>query len=136
MTTHDIFITENDISELAQAKAAHIAGVLLLLRAYGIDLDRLERFYLAGGFAQYINVQHAMGIGLIPRMPVEKVEKIGNAAIEGATAVLCSTDVRGRIERLVRRIEHVELETIPEFFSYFVEGCQFKDSEQMSHAHG
>jgi hypothetical protein len=30
------------------------------------------------------------------------------------------------VEELVRRIEHVELETTPDFFEIFVEGCLYK----------
>ena len=30
------------------------------------------------------------------------------------------------IEELARRVEHVELETVPDFFEIFVEACQFK----------
>jgi hypothetical protein len=35
--------------------------------------------------------------------------------------------VRERVERLVRRVEHVELEADPRFFEVFVEGVQFKE---------
>jgi hypothetical protein len=31
---------------------------------------------------------------------------------------------------MARRIEHVELETIPDFFDIFVEGCMFKPMTQ------
>ena len=123
---HEIYISQADLAELAQAKAANIAGVALLLEQYGVGLAQVDRFYLAGGFANYINTAQAMRIGMIPQMPEAKVEKIGNAAIEGATALLCSASLRRRAEALAARIEHVELEALPSFFSAFVEGCQFK----------
>lgn len=123
---HEIYISQADLAELAQAKAANIAGVALLLEQYGVGLGQVEKFYLAGGFANYINVAQTMRIGMIPQMPETKVEKIGNAAIEGATALLCSAALRRRAERLAARIEHIELETLPGFFPAFVEGCQFK----------
>lgn len=122
----DLYLCDRDISELAQAKAATMAGASILLEAFGISLDDLDRFYLAGGFARYIDERQAMRIGMIPRMPVEKVEKIGNASIEGATAILCSSELRERIHRFAQRIEHIELERHPDFFGIFVEGCQFK----------
>lgn len=128
---HDLYICENDISNLAQAKAANIAGILILLEQYGVTLEQVDKFYLAGGFANYIDVEQAVRIGMIPEMPLEKIEKIGNASIEGATAMLCSATMRRRIETLVRRIEHVELERHPNFFGVFVEGCQFKSSAEM-----
>jgi uncharacterized 2Fe-2S/4Fe-4S cluster protein (DUF4445 family) len=61
-----------------------------------------------------------------PDLPAERVIKIGNAALEGATIMLLSKALRRAAETLVRQIEHVELETAPDFFDFFVEGCQFK----------
>jgi uncharacterized 2Fe-2S/4Fe-4S cluster protein (DUF4445 family) len=127
----DIYLAERDISELAQAKAANIAGQLILLEQYGITPGEVDRFYLAGGFAQYLTPEHAIRIGMIPDLPLEKIEKIGNAAIEGATMMLCSASLRARIESFVRGMEHVELEQHPNFFGIFVEGCQFKPSSAM-----
>lgn len=128
---HGLYLSDQDLSNLAQAKAANIAGVLILARRFGIALDQIDRFYLAGGFARYISVEQAVRIGMIPDIAEAKYDKIGNAAIEGATAMLRSRVMRERIERLVRRIEHVELEADPRFFNYFVEGCQFKSSNEM-----
>ncbi|MCH2584153.1 MAG: ATP-binding protein, partial [Planctomycetes bacterium] len=84
------------------------------------------RFYLAGGFASHLDLDSARRIGLIPDLPDEKITRIGNAAIEGATLALLSTRRRLELEETVSRIEHIELETDPDFFDHFVEGCQFK----------
>ena len=62
-------------------------------------------------------------------MPADRVAKVGNAALEGATIMLVSRRMRAVAEDLVRRIEHVELETTPDFFDIFVEGCMFKPME-------
>ena len=67
-----------------------------------------------------------MGIGFIADFPQERVTRAGNAALEGATLMLLSQDMRRRVEALVRNIEHIELETTPDFFEIFVEGCMFK----------
>jgi uncharacterized 2Fe-2S/4Fe-4S cluster protein (DUF4445 family) len=67
-----------------------------------------------------------MEIGFLAPVPLERVEKVGNAALEGACRLLLSRSARESTERLVRRIRHVELETTPDFFDIFVEGCQFK----------
>ena len=40
--------------------------------------------------------------------------------------MLVSGKMRDEIEALARCVEHVELETTPDFFDMFVEGCQFK----------
>ena len=61
-----------------------------------------------------------------PPVPTARIAKVGNAAAQGAREVLLSAGKRARIEALAKRIEHVELETTPDFFELFVEGCQFK----------
>jgi uncharacterized 2Fe-2S/4Fe-4S cluster protein (DUF4445 family) len=121
----NIFLHEQDISELAQAKGANVAGLQIVLKRAGIDFAHLDRFYLAGGFGAHLDLDAARRIGLIPNLPDDKIVQIGNASIEGATRALCSMADRRDLESLVRRIEHVELETDPHFFDHFVEGCQF-----------
>ena len=96
------------------------------MREFGIAPDQIHRLYLSGGFANYVNVQNAIDIGFLAPVPQERIEKVGNAAILGARTVLLSRKRRDELERLVTRIEHVELETKPDFFDVFVEGCQFK----------
>jgi len=120
-----VYIHEQDISELAQAKGANVAGLRIVLKNYGIDVDDLDRFYLAGGFAKHLNLDAARRIGLIPDLPDEKLVQIGNASIEGATRALCSLSARIELESVVQNIGHVELETDDQFFDHFVEGCQF-----------
>ncbi len=120
-----VFIHEQDISELAQAKGANVAGLRIVLKNFGIDVDELDRFYLAGGFAKHLDLAAARRIGLIPDLPDEKLVQIGNASIEGATRALCSLTARNVLESLVQNIDHVELESDEQFFDHFVEGCQF-----------
>ena len=101
------------------------------MREYGLPIEEFEKLYLAGGFANYVDESNAIDIGFIANMPLEKVEKIGNAALEGATIMLLSTVKREEIEKLTATIEHVELETAPDFFDFFVEGCMFKPMENV-----
>ncbi len=122
-------LSRADISALAQAKSANYSGQYITLRNYGLPLSRISKMYLAGGFANYLNVPNALGIGFIANLPPERIVKVGNAALEGATIMLLSAEMRERIERIAAAIEHVELETTPDFFDIFVEGCMFKPME-------
>ena len=119
-------LSRADISALAQAKSANYCGQFITLRRYGQPVEAISRLYLAGGFANYLDVSRAIGIGFIANFPDERVARAGNAALEGATIMLLSQECRRRIEELVRHIEHIELETTPDFFEIFVEGCMFK----------
>ncbi len=122
-------LSRSDISALSQAKAANYAGQYIVLRRFGMALAGVAKLYLAGGFANYVNVANAVDIGFIANLPLEKISKVGNAALEGATLMLTSGEMRRRAEEVVGNIEHVELETTPDFFDIFVEGCMFKPME-------
>lgn len=124
--SNNLTLSRADISALAQAKAANYCGQAIVLREFGLPIEKYEKLYLAGGFANYVDESNAIDIGFIANMPLEKVEKIGNAALEGATIMLLSTIKREEIEKLTATIEHVELEMAPDFFDFFVEGCMFK----------
>ena len=119
-------LSRPDISALAQAKSANYCGQYITLRQYGMPVEEISRLCLAGGFANYLDVPNAIGIGFIADFPPERVTGVGNAALEGATLMLLSLELRKRGEELVKSARHIELETTPDFFEIFVEGCMFK----------
>ena len=125
----ELDLYRSDISSLAQAKSANYSGQYIALRHYGKSIAEINMMFLAGGFANYIDVENAKNIGFIANFPTEKITKVGNSSLEGATIMLRSKDMRDRIESLVSNISHIELETTPDFFDIFVEGCMF---QQMS----
>jgi uncharacterized 2Fe-2S/4Fe-4S cluster protein (DUF4445 family) len=92
----------------------------------GLPFEAIDVFYLAGGFGRHLKVEASKRIGLIPNLPNEKIVQVGNSAIEGACIALLSRAKRQELEDLVKRVEHCRLETHPQFFDFFVEGCQFK----------
>ena len=126
---HCVSFNESDINELAQAKGANVAGLHVVFDRYGIRFEDLDAFYLAGGFGRHLNVQSSKRIGLIPNINDSKIIQVGNAAIEGACIALLSRSKRDELEHLVKRVSHCRLETHPNFFDYFVEGCQFNPVE-------
>ncbi len=122
---NEIVFTEGDVNELAQAKGANVAGFRIVAEVFGIRLEDIERFYLAGGFARHLSLDAGRRIGLLPPLPEERLVRVGNAALEGASRVLLSETRRKELEELALRVEHIELETHETFFDFFVEGCQF-----------
>ena len=81
--------------------------------------------HAAGGFARHLDVEACKRVGLIPDIASERFVKAGNLSAQGAMVALLSRRRRAELEELMRGITHVELETDPEFFDHFVEGCQF-----------
>jgi uncharacterized 2Fe-2S/4Fe-4S cluster protein (DUF4445 family) len=76
---HGITFSREDTSHLAQAKAANYCGQLIVMHAFGAEPGDIKRLYLAGGFANYIDVANAIAIGFLPPIAEERIVKIGNA---------------------------------------------------------
>jgi uncharacterized 2Fe-2S/4Fe-4S cluster protein (DUF4445 family) len=129
---NEIYINESDVNELAQAKGANVAGLHTIFNKYGARFDDPDIFYLAGGFGRYLNIESSKRIGLIPNLDESKIMQVGNASIEGACIALLSKTKRTELENLVKKVTHCRLETNPDFFDYFVEGCQFNPVESLN----
>lgn len=125
-TGEDIILSQKDIREMQLAKGAIMAGIMILVREMGITAQEIDRVLLAGAFGNYIRKESAVGIGLLPSLPLEQIMTIGNAAGDGAKMALLSTDERARAISLAKRAEHVELSNQKEFRQEFLKGLDFK----------
>lgn len=126
VSDYGITLSRKDASELAQAKAANYCGQIILMRKFGVKPSQIHKLFLAGGFANYVDSGSAIDIGFLAPVPTDRIVKLGNAALQGARELLLSQSRRRAIGKVVQSIEHVELETMSDFFEVFVEGCQFK----------
>jgi uncharacterized 2Fe-2S/4Fe-4S cluster protein (DUF4445 family) len=131
-----IYFLEQDVNELAQAKGANIAGLRVVFSDYGIRFEDVAVFYLAGGFGRHLKPSASKRIGLIPNISDDKIVQVGNAALEGATIALVSRERREELESLVKKVEHRRLESHPDFFDFFVDGCQFRPAESGTQVRG
>jgi uncharacterized 2Fe-2S/4Fe-4S cluster protein (DUF4445 family) len=122
-----ILLTQNDIRQLQLAKAAIYGGVMMLQQVLGAPDDVIEEVMLSGGFGNYVNIESAVTIGLLPPVPLDRINYVGNAALLGAQLALMSETERSRAFEIARRIEHVALATRTEFQDIFVSACQFSN---------
>ncbi|WP_042332236.1 ASKHA domain-containing protein [Desulfosporosinus orientis] len=116
----DIVITQKDIRNLQLAKGAILSGINVMLDHLGLEAKDIDRIHLAGAFGNYIQKESALGIGLLPQVPVNIIHSIGNAAGNGAQMALLSEVEMERAGKLARQSEHIELSTEKSFQQYFV----------------
>ncbi|MCL4768049.1 MAG: DUF4445 domain-containing protein [Hyphomicrobiaceae bacterium] len=121
----DITVTQGDVRQLQLAKAAIHAGIMALKAVMGISNSDLQEVVLAGGFGNYLNVESAIRIGLLPALPAEKISYVGNAALTGAQLALVSEQARNEALAIAQRIDHVELADHPQFEEHFVAALSF-----------
>ena len=122
----DIYITQRDVRELQNAKAAIAAGIKTLLSKAGLNAGDVREVYLAGGFGNYIKARSALDIGLIPREFDGRITPSGNAAGAGAVCALLSADATARMTELSGKIDYIELSASAEFTNAYIDCMMFE----------
>jgi uncharacterized 2Fe-2S/4Fe-4S cluster protein (DUF4445 family) len=115
----DITITRVDIDNLLRAKAAIYAGFTVLANSVGIPLDWVEQVLIGGSFGKYLNVEKAVQIGLLPDLPWEKFQFLGNTSVRGAYYVLLDREARARLKDIAARMTYIELSADNSFYDAF-----------------
>ena len=72
-------------------------------------------------FGNYIDQHSALVMGLLPSVPEEKIQSVGNAAGAGAQLALISQGVRERSMEIAHRVVHVELSSRMDFQEKFID---------------
>jgi uncharacterized 2Fe-2S/4Fe-4S cluster protein (DUF4445 family) len=130
-TGRAITFTEKDIREILLAKAAIRAGTLILLKEAGISPEDLDGVIIAGAFGTFLNLESAITIGLLPSLPIEKFQQVGNAAGQGARMALINYSQRTRAAEIADRVHYLELMIQPDFTSLFA-GAMYLDPPEPS----
>jgi uncharacterized 2Fe-2S/4Fe-4S cluster protein (DUF4445 family) len=117
-----VFLSQRDVRELQFAKASIATGWRLLLEELNLKDDDVQQVLLAGSFGSYLSPTSAVGIGLVPKLPVMRIVSAGNVAGEGAKMVLLSDTERHGADALLDEVTYVELSDRPDFQEkFFVE---------------
>jgi len=118
----DIFLTEPDIENIIRAKAAIYAGFSTLLKEVGYTFEDVHKVYIAGGFGKFLNIDKAIILGMLPDIPREKFEFLGNTSILGAYLSLLSRKMREEAEEIAKKITYLELSVSRSFMEEYVSG--------------
>jgi uncharacterized 2Fe-2S/4Fe-4S cluster protein (DUF4445 family) len=128
--TDSIYLTQEDIRQLQQAKGAIAAGIRLMAQHLGVTLADIEQVYLAGAFGSFLNPHSACRIGLIPWQLEGKIQSVGNAAGSGAMLIACNADAFSRTETIAARVKHLDLATLPEWAKSFAQSMRFESETE------
>lgn len=116
----DIVINEVDIENLLRTKGAIYAGFSVLVQSVGVQLADVEQVFIAGAFGQYINVEKAVQIGLLPDMPWDRFHYLGNTSALGAFYSLVSRPMRREVIQVAQKMTYLELSADNTFYDQFM----------------
>ncbi len=127
--TPGVVLTQEDIRAVQLAKAAIRTATDLLLDRAGLAADDIRHFIIAGAFGQYIDIASGIAIGLLPALPPERFEQVGNAAGLGVRRILLSrADMRRSVE-LAARCQYVDMSGSKEFQKKFMSNIALTNGE-------
>jgi len=121
-----VYITQKDIREVQNAKAAVCAGISLLIQRESLSYSDIDEVYIAGGFGNFLNIEDAFKIGLIPTGLKGKTKMIGNTSIIGASLCLLDIDQLERCEKIRKKTHYYELSSDKKFTDLYIDAMLFE----------
>jgi len=118
-TGESLTIGQADLDSLIRSKAAMYTILETITGYVGLGFDDITTFYVAGTFGSFIRPRSAITIGMIPDLPEETYQSLGNSSLGGATRLLQSHGVMAEIERVYQNITYLELNVNQEFMNRF-----------------
>jgi len=116
----DITISEIDIENLMRSKAAVFAAITVLLDSVSLSIKDISQVYLAGAFGNYLDVESAVAIGMLPDVDPSRIVFAGNTSVEGAKIALLSRQAYERTHEIARKMTYYDLMGNVKFMDEFV----------------
>ncbi len=116
-----LYVHQGDVRELQLAKAATATAIHYVMDAAKISARDLDRVYVAGAFGSYLDPASILRIALLPDVPLERVDFIGNAALAGAVLATLSRRHLATAVRVAREAVRVDMATDQSFQDVFVD---------------
>jgi uncharacterized 2Fe-2S/4Fe-4S cluster protein (DUF4445 family) len=79
---------------------------------------------VAGTFGSFINPAAAISIGMLPDIPLDRFQVLGNTSLKGAEQVLADPDAFDRVMAVRDTITYIELNVNQQFMNLF-SGAKF-----------
>jgi uncharacterized 2Fe-2S/4Fe-4S cluster protein (DUF4445 family) len=119
-----VMISEINIENIMRAKAAIYSACSLMLEEVKMDFNDLIRIYIAGGFGLSIDLEESIVIGLLPDLPRDRFQYVGNASLVGTYMALVSKQHRQLQIELSQRMTYIELNSNPKYMNQYI-GAMF-----------
>ncbi|HPT38908.1 MAG TPA: ASKHA domain-containing protein [Candidatus Omnitrophota bacterium] len=125
----DIVINEADIENLKRSKAAIYSATSILVEHLGLGFLEISKIFIAGGFGTYLDIEHAINIGLLPDLPLTKFVFIGNSSLAGARETLLSSQAMELADALASKITYFELSVDPGYMEEYGQALFFPHTD-------
>ena len=124
-----VVINDDDIENLKRSKGAIYSAIISLLNKVDKKLEDIKKIYIAGGFGNYLNIENAVFIGLLPDTDRSRYEFIGNSSLGGARMSLLSRDAFMKTNQIYKNITYVDLSAENNYIDEYVASLFFPHTD-------
>lgn len=115
----DIWLTQDDLDNVITAKAAVFAATKIMLDRLNLEISQVTHVFLAGGFGSYLDRRHAIRIGLLPDLPLSRIQYVGNTSLWGAKLAALSSEAWETLREIRKRTTYYDLLGCPDYLEQF-----------------
>ena len=116
-------VTPADIREFQLAKSAVRSAIECLIGYGGVQVDDIEKMYIAGGFSAQLNIENAAYLGLVPKALTDRFVPINNASLLGTVQFACAGN---DLAQIAKKAEFIDLGADNTFSELFFENMAFE----------
>ncbi len=121
----EIYISQKDIRQVQLAKGALLSGLKVLLDESKLSFYDVEKVYIAGQFGSYVDREDILGIGILPKFVVDKIEYIGNSSLKGGIVSLLNPRKLKEVQEITDKITYINLSSRENYDRLFAKSLIF-----------
>lgn len=121
---NSVYINQKDIRQVQLAKSSICSGCLALLKLMSMEAAEIDEALVAGAFGNYINLENARYIGLLPK-GLPGIRSMGNGAGKGTAMFLLDRDLRKKCRKIIQNTTHYELADDNYYAGIYMENMNF-----------
>ncbi|MCM8801466.1 MAG: ASKHA domain-containing protein [Candidatus Omnitrophica bacterium] len=125
----DLVINEADIENIKRAKAAIYSAVSTLIKHVGVEFSKIKKLFVAGGLGNYLNIDNAIRIGLLPDLERNRFLFVGNSSLAGSRHILLSYDAMKKANEIARKVTYFELSVDTSYMDEYMAALFFPHTE-------
>lgn len=110
-----LYFYQSDVEQFIATKAAAYTMVEYMMQKIGLNMDEVEKFYLAGAFGTHIKIPSGMTIGLYPDLPEEQIVCAGNSSLLGARTILLDRERLEDVGHFVENTDYIQFGEVANF---------------------
>lgn len=120
----DLVIDQHSLTSLKKAKAAMFTILETLTASIGMVPEDVSSFFVAGTFGSVIDPESAVTIGMLPDIPRQRFQVLGNSSLGGAARLMLDASLIDEVHAIRKRVTYLELNVNQDFMNRF-SGAQF-----------